>query len=456
MNAPITYGSVCSGIEAATVAVEPLGWQAAWFAEIENFPSKVLAHHYQTVPNLGDMTKIAASVTAGEVAAPDVLVGGTPCQAFSVAGLRAGLSDARGALTLSFVELADAIDTARSVRGDDACVVWWENVPGVLSSKDNAFGCFLAGLAGEDRELVAPGGKWPNAGVVYGPQRTVAWRVLDAQYFGVAQARQRLFVLASGRTGFDPAEVLFEFESDGGEDQAPSCRKGDSSTQADSLTLCRFRRTDNYAESEITSTLTARDYKDARDLVICQDGRVRGLTVSECEALQGFPGDYTNIPYKAKYDLGSGRCVKQVVRATVVSPAGCYFIATNHVERQQAECPRAGMPTGEGYEICREVCGQSAHAEVNAIRLAGKHANGGTLYLEGHTHACGDCKDTAARAGIVRIVFGNPPGNAPDGPRYKALGNSMCVLVMSWIGRRIDQALRGLTGSITVPYSDKI
>eukprot|EP01034_Spumella_vulgaris_P037015 gene37015-45660_t len=212
----VTFGSVCSGIEAASVAWHPLGWRAAWFAEIEAFPSAVLAHHYPDVPNLGDMTTIAARVVSGEVLAPDILVGGTPCQAFSVAGLRNSLDDARGQLTLSFVDLANAIDTARHLRGQSSAVIVWENVPGVLNTKDNAFGCFLGALAGEDRELEPPGDgrkgrlAWPNAGCVFGPQRAIAWRVLDAQYFGVAQRRRRVFVVAGAGEGFDPTSVLFE------------------------------------------------------------------------------------------------------------------------------------------------------------------------------------------------------------------------------------------------------
>ena len=186
------YGSVCSGIEAASKAWEPLGWKPAWFSEIEPFPSAVLAHHWPEVTNLGDMR-------ADEVGAPDVLVGGTPCQAFSIAGLREGLSDDRGQLTLSYVELANAIDDKRRERGEDEAIIVWENVPGVLSSKDNAFGCFLAGLAGESSELQPAGGKWTHAGCVSGPERAIAWRVLDAQFFGVAQRRKRVFVVASAR-----------------------------------------------------------------------------------------------------------------------------------------------------------------------------------------------------------------------------------------------------------------
>lgn len=219
------FGSVCSGIEAASVAWHPLGWEAAWLSEIEPFPCAVLAHHYPNVPNLGDMTTLPERILSGEVEAPDLFCGGTPCQAFSVAGLRNSLGDARGNLSLTFVGIANAIDHVRSVRSDAPGIIFWENVPGVLSTKDNAFGCFLGALAGEDDPLVPPGGKWTNAGCVYGPQRTVAWRVLDAQYFGVAQRRKRVFVVASARADFDPAAVLFEFDGMR-RDTAPSREKG--------------------------------------------------------------------------------------------------------------------------------------------------------------------------------------------------------------------------------------
>lgn len=231
MTPSIKYGSVCSGIEAASVAWEPFGWRPAWFSEIEKFPSAVLAAHWPDVANLGDMTKIATAVRAGDVAAPDVLVGGTPCQAFSIAGLRNGLDDERGQLTLSYVELANAIDDKRRERGEEEAIIVWENVPGVLSSKDNAFGCFLAGLAGESSELQPAGGKWTHAGCVSGPERVIAWRVLDAQFFGVAQRRRRVFVVASARKGFDPAEILFELNSVR-RDSAPS-RKSETETTDD-------------------------------------------------------------------------------------------------------------------------------------------------------------------------------------------------------------------------------
>lgn len=294
------YGSVCSGIEAASKAWEPLGWKPAWFSEIEPFPSAVLAHHWPEVTNLGDMTKIADAVRAGEVEAPDVLVGGTPCQAFSIAGLREGLSDDRGQLTLSYVELANAIDAKRRERGEPEAIIVWENVPGVLSSKDNAFGCFLAGLAGESSELQPSGGKWTHAGCVSGPQRDIAWRVLDAQFFGVAQRRRRVFVVASARKGFDPAAVLFEQDVGGGSTEANNVGGEGCSSTVDNCTLYRFRRTDSYIDDGVSSTLSARDYKDRRELVVMADNRVRTLTPLEYERLQGFPDGHTLIQYEGK------------------------------------------------------------------------------------------------------------------------------------------------------------
>jgi DNA (cytosine-5)-methyltransferase 1 len=205
----LTYGTVCSGIEAPSQAVHDLGWTPLWFSEIEAFPKAVLAHRHPNVPDLGDMTTLPARILAGEVPAPDVFIGGTPCQSFSVAGLRKGLADPRGQLTRTFVEILDAIDTVRLARGEPPCVALWENVPGVLSDKDNAFGNFLGALVGEDDALLPAGPKWTNAGSVLGPGRSLAWRVLDAQYFGVAQRRRRVFVVVSARAGgVDPVEVL--------------------------------------------------------------------------------------------------------------------------------------------------------------------------------------------------------------------------------------------------------
>jgi len=185
-NGKPRYLSVCSGIEAASVAWEPLGWEPAAFSEIEPFPSAVLAHHWPDVPNLGDMTEHERwNIEPGSI---DVLAGGTPCQAFSVAGLRKGLDDHRGGLTRTFVEIAGRLKPRWIV---------FENVPGLLSMHDNSFGNLLAALVGAGSALVPPRGlKWTAAGMVAGPERVAGWRTLDAQFFGVPQRRRRVFVVA--------------------------------------------------------------------------------------------------------------------------------------------------------------------------------------------------------------------------------------------------------------------
>jgi DNA (cytosine-5)-methyltransferase 1 len=207
----LTYGSVCSGAGTCALAFLPLGVRAVWFAEINPAPSAVLAHRYPGVPNLGDMATLPERIRAREVPAPDILMGGTPCQAFSVAGLRLSLDDLRGNLTLTFCEIANAIDSVRAADGRPPLVVFWENVPGVLSVDDNAFGCFLGSLAGSGAAIDPGDAGWSYAGVVSGPQRTASWRVLDAQYFRVAQRRRRVFVVA-GSGAFRPEAVLFESE----------------------------------------------------------------------------------------------------------------------------------------------------------------------------------------------------------------------------------------------------
>jgi DNA (cytosine-5)-methyltransferase 1 len=195
------YGSVCSGIEAASVAWESLGWQAQWYSEIEHFPSEVLAHRFPTVPNLGDMTQIHNTEHFNGTTI-DLLVGGTPCQSFSVAGLRKGLDDPRGQLMYTFVELA--------ARKRPKWIVW-ENVPGVLSSNKGAdFASFLGLLTG--RDIQAPVGGWSNSGCIEGISSAygVAWTMLDAQDFGVAQRRKRIFVVGYLGDWRPPAAVLFE------------------------------------------------------------------------------------------------------------------------------------------------------------------------------------------------------------------------------------------------------
>jgi DNA (cytosine-5)-methyltransferase 1 len=269
----IKFGSVCSGIESASVAFEPLGMQAAWFSEIEAFPSAVLAHHWPDTDNHGDMTKLPSMILRGDIEAPEILIGGTPCQAFSVAGNRESMNDERGQLTLSYVEIANAIDHVRIQQGKPECVTVWENVPGVLSTKDNAFGCFLAALVGESEALEPAGEKWTNAGCVYGPERSAAWRILDAQYFGVAQRRRRVFVVASAREGFDPCAVLFESEA-----PADDVEGVVSSARGLPILTCRTAGNSN-----------------ARGVVLNDGGNYRALTPEEEEQRQGFPAGHTRV-----------------------------------------------------------------------------------------------------------------------------------------------------------------
>jgi DNA (cytosine-5)-methyltransferase 1 len=204
------YASVCSGIEAATVAWEPLGWKPVWLSQFDpehnykrgiDFPSQVLQHHYPHVPNLGDMTKIRENDTY-KGSEFDLLVGGTPCQAFSIAGLRAGLGDERSNLALEYIRILGEKQPRWFV---------WENVPGVLSSNGGAdFACILSGFTG--RDITAQ--KFEKAGVIEGDFYSIAWRVLDSQHFGVPQRRRRVFVVGHlGKDWRPPVAVLFERES---------------------------------------------------------------------------------------------------------------------------------------------------------------------------------------------------------------------------------------------------
>lgn len=195
------YLSLCSGIEAASVAWEQIGFTPAAFSEISPFPSAVLAHRFPHIKNLGNML----DYEKWTMEPIDIMVGGTPCQAFSVAGKRGSLDDERGNLCLTFCEIADRFDPEWII---------WENVPGVLSTKDNAFGCLLGKLCGHDAPIphTRIGGGHHTCGVVSGPVRTVAWRTLDAQWFGVPQRRRRVFVIAvRGARNFRCADALLPF-----------------------------------------------------------------------------------------------------------------------------------------------------------------------------------------------------------------------------------------------------
>ena len=275
----IRYGSVCSGVEAATVAWHPLGWQPQWFSEIEAFPSAVLAHHYPNVPNHGDMTNFKE----WNDDAIDLLVGGTPCQSFSVAGLRKGLDDPRGNLMLTYLAIA--------ARYKPRWVAW-ENVPGVLSSNGGQdFGTFLGALGQ----------------LGYG----FAYRVLDAQYFGVAQRRRRVFVVGHLGDWRRAAAVLFERESLSGhpapsretqQDVAQCLTRGvgqrydpETETLPIAFGAQNSARQGDSVSEHVTPTLDKSKTPGVTDGMA-----VRRLTPRECERLQGFPDDYTLIPYRNK------------------------------------------------------------------------------------------------------------------------------------------------------------
>lgn len=547
----ITYGSVCSGIEAASTAWESLGFRPEWFSEIEAFPSAVLAHHWPQVTNLGDMTKIAERIRSGEIAAPDVLVGGTPCQAFSVAGARKGLADDRGQLTISYGELADAIDDTRTAAGKQPAIIVWENVPGVLSSKDNAFGAFLGLLAGEDCELQPPGEKWTNAGFVSGPKRTIAWRVLDAQHFGVAQRRRRVFVVASARTDFDPKKVLFESEGVR-RDTAPSrssrqvvaaltangvgtCGADDNQGQAghliaafgggncsgpiDVATACtahgvrmdfdtetflaQYSSTGKGAWAEGPGTLRAREQESHEHLAVMtvhgtqdpdtnvelahtlgrnqgQENAVfsfnskdHGQDVAEELAptlrSAGHAGSHANAgaPPAVAYGFQpriarNGRGDMGDVCHALTAEAGetgkgdsAPHVAVAFAENSRAEVrleggdgqlvgalSAGGGKPGQGYPTAMVDMAVRRLTPVECERLQGFPDNH-TLIPQAKAN-----KLIADELEYLRTHFPDMPEDeahrlAADGPRYKAIGNSMAVPCMAWIGRRIVAQLEG-------------
>lgn len=533
------------------MAWHPLGWSPAWFAEIEAFPSAVLAHHYPGVPNLGDMTAIAARIAAGETEAPDILVGGTPCQAFSVAGLRGGLSDARGQLTISYVELANAIDAARAVRGERPAITVWENVPGVLSSKDNAFGCFLGALAGEDCELQPPGKKWADAGCVFGPQRAVAWRVLDAQYFGLAQRRRRVFVVSSAREGFDPAALLFEFDGlrrdtapsrePGQNAAAGTLRSTDGGSDVDHARAGHLVPAGGLAfggnnQSGPIDVATARnacasasgrmDFETETFVVqppalsVALRGREGGATaelgddLSGCLRASGGGGDKAHvlapIAFSCK-DHGADAASDLSPTMRAMGHAGSHANAGGQLAVAWALGSHAGAADGEttnkshasggpvGSNISEELAyslragrnqsvaiafdsrqdpvssehlfgalGSSspqAQAVAYSTKLHNTSSNqAGKLYEE-YTVSLDASSPPPALVSVMAVrrltpvecerLQGFPDGytmipwrkksadDCPDGPRYKALGNSMATTVMAWIGRRIARGVAG-------------
>ncbi|ENX34918.1 hypothetical protein F889_01558 [Acinetobacter colistiniresistens] len=417
----IGYGSVCSGIEAATVAWHDLNWKAEWFAEIEKFPSSLLEHHYPKVSNLGDMTKIAEMIRRREIVAPEVLVGGTPCQSFSVAGARNSMNDERGQLTLAFVKLANTIDEVRIEDGKEPCIVVWENVPGVFSTKDNAYGCFLGAMAGENDRLQPAGAKWKNAGFVFGPQRAIAWRTLDAQYFGVAQRRRRVFVVGSARKGFRPEQILFEF---GG------VRRDSAPIRSTRKEIARAVRAGAKTSIETNATSSWIGPKDPIGALCKGDERGLGNQAVEQGKLlfnEGFL--YCGSDADACTDIGIQ--ISPTLRSgggsgSVKPVANVYSFPGNWIGRLPENGGNSTLPTSELSPCLTKT---DVHG-VNCLGIVRRLMPIECERLMGFPD------------NYTQIPFnGKDAENCPETRRYAALGNSMAVPVMKWLGERINHYL---------------
>lgn len=466
------YLSICSGIEAASVAWEPLGFTAAGFSEIDPFASAVLAARFgsnlpgepllrNAPPNFGDFTAIPLDAL-GPV---DLLVGGTPCQAFSFAGKRLSLADARGNLTLAFAVLAHELARSHGLRN-----ALWENVPGVLSTPDNAFGCFLGAIVGADAPLDLPAGigRWPDAGMVAGPRARAAWRVLDAQYFGLAQRRERVFVVVDFGNGADPAAVLFEPQGlqgnspprrEAGQKPAPTVAGGARSGGNTGLTHC----------AEVAPTLNAafgdklglenQHIDGGAGLFIAHTLRGEGFDASEDGTGRGTPivpvcfdarqsdvlvyGDMTG-PLDTKFpgpaiafsckDHGADAAddLAPTLRAmghgeSHANAGGQVAVAFAIQERAVSENPDAG-PDGVGVaeEVAYTLEARSTPQAVGSGWAVRRLTPSECARLQGFPdhHA--------------RIAWrGKPAELCPDGPQYKTYGNSMAVNVMRWLGERL-------------------
>jgi len=464
------YLSVCSGIEAATVAWHSLGWTPLAFSEIEKFPSQVLAHHYPNTPNLGDMTRFKEWNFESDV---NVLVGGTPCQSFSVAGLRKGLDDPRGNLMLTYLAIA--------AKQRPKWVVW-ENVPGVLSSNGGLdFASFLRGLGQ----------------LGYG----FAYRVLDAQYFGVAQRRRRVFVVGCAGDWRAAAAVLFERHSLQGH-PAPSREKGQR--VAPTIAGCSNgggangpgRDVDSVESlmiatmhSEISPALKARDAKgpssdgdgdgdgailvpmmaqpialqDVRAVEKMQNGKGwnddgTAYTV-DTHATQGvmqpIPFDTTQITSKANYSKPQAGDPCHPLAAGAHPPAIAQAMAFDWqsggdargldpkptAQLQRSQTPAIMQPVYSFIQASAQQKSTNSVLEGLSNTLTARAENNN--FLGGQAMAVRrlspkECERLQGFPDGYTDI--QPKGKAtPDGPRYKALGNSMAVPVMAWIGERIAQ-----------------
>ena len=445
------YLSVCSGIEAATMAWHGLGWEPVAFSEIERFPSAVLAHHYPTVPNWGDMTKFKEWPDA----TVDVLCGGTPCQSFSVAGLRKGLADPRGNLMLTFGAIAGRYRPRWLV---------WENVPGVLSSNGGRdFGAFL-GMLGD---------------LGYG----VAYRVLDAQFVrtcdhprAVPQRRRRVFVVGYLGDWTRAAAVLFDRESLSG--HPPPRRKagqGVAPTISARPTGGGGLGSDfdidggliaNSGDVGYCLTASAQQSLDAETetlIAVTHALRGEGFDASEDGTERGTP--LVPICFSAKdYGADAMENVAPTMRAGghADSHANAGVMPAIAIqERAVAENPASG-PDGAGIRTDGAAYTLEARQQPQAVafdlnQITSKTNRSQPDHEVHHTLPASTCPPHLATPWAVRRLTprecerlmgfpddftripyrGKPADQCPDGPRYKALGNSWAVPVARWVGERI-------------------
>jgi DNA (cytosine-5)-methyltransferase 1 len=451
-----------------------LGWTPLAFAEIDAFPCAVLAHHYPDVPNHGDVTGFDWADYRGRC---DMVVGGSPCQSFSVAGLRGSLSDDRGNLALAYCKIVHAIDPTYAL---------YENVPGILNTKDNAFGCLLAGLVGEDDALTPPaymGTKWPNAGAIAGPARTAAWRVLDAQFFGVAQRRRRVFVLTvRGSGNWTCAEALFPLSDGMPWDIAPSRETG--SRIAASLT----RGADSSGKGGYAGRRREDDFKV---VVNCVDAHMGGGDPDDnaAQANHLVPamtggGCYWNGE-QVTDTLDTSKLVKQQMMpekdrfAAVLVPQGGSFssdvthalradgfdasedgtgrgtplvpitfggqMSTPQVDHDLSQTLQRKNPQAVAFQERGRAGGRSVESQTDlAYSLNAPHGGRRRQEMNVATPTMAVRRLTPAEClklqgfppDYLDITYRGKP--AADGPKYRATGNSMCVNVVRWIGERID------------------
>ena len=389
------YGSVCSGIEAATAAWHDLGWKPSFFSEIEAFPRAVLKHHYPDTPLHGDFTTIKGN----EYEPIDLLVGGTPCQSFSVAGLRGGLDDDRGNLALEFLRFADRTRPRWLV---------WENVPGVLSSNGGRdFGSILGGMV----ELG------------YG----IAYRILDAQYFGVAQRRRRVFVVGYLGDWRRAAAVLFERHSLQGH-PAPRREKRQRATGTFEASLGRSR-----GAGTPTRALSHWDGAENPHPTLNQSNNAGGVGQSNQE-LFSQRGAYLTSDISHTLNAGGMGRQDYETETFVTMPT-----LTSNGDAHSGYRDEHGLePVAFGGDIARTLSARydsSPCADRGMDVVAFQSSQSGVRRLTPR-----ECERLQGFPDDYTAIpwRGKPAAECPDGPRYKALGNSMAVPVMRWIGQRIQ------------------